>query len=616
MALAKNKKYAVTYGESVTTTYKKQRKALVLFFCIVLCGIVTIFTSQINYLQIKANEQLPRELTSGRRLDVRVQSDLPWHPIVFDLDEVLVDGKKFLPTDFIFPGKHMIVARKKGFEEWSAEVDVPVGMNPFIVRINLISKLRIVKVKVTHDFVTVGEEFHPQQITLGNREISGVEKFKPGNYELAISHPGFATIQEGIEVTPGEGIMEIRYRLQAKQRRLLVDISYDVAPTSQLQEYKIYMKRVQSTDDVFREVHAGDMIPAGEYQVKIEKPAYESYNGRAIVIPDSQAYTFKAKLIAKYVPISVDIKYDVAPGEEAKALGDCDVNLIDGRIVCRNVQHEKRIKPGTYTLEITRRGYRFRENKKKIYIPPSEKTYHINATLHAQPRTLSFGFFDPRFCMFEAEKFFVDGKIARPDMKFRPGVPYQAIIQFIRYKTINTTIVIEPGEGPYAIPLREIVEYKKYHLRIGRKYHDMVVDNIKFPIQIFVDGDLLESHHIIPVNGFNLINYDFYATRNMRAMRIHCGFYYDESSVCDTFEFRDLRYIDASRLLEHLHHLQKPDLILHCMKRLLEDRRDKTKVLAFSKENRQRIMDVLRQLSVDKEDQLTVRRKIMEQLSE
>ena len=163
------------------------------------------------------------EFGSGRRLDIQVHSDLPWHCFL-ELDEILVDGKKFSPTDFIFPGKHRITVHKKGFEELNLQVNVPIGSIPFTIKITLISKPRPVAIKVTHNFMVPGKKFQPQQFTLGNRKMTTQEKFKPGSYELVIIHPGFKEIRERLVVYPGEGILELERTLYAKPRTLILGV--------------------------------------------------------------------------------------------------------------------------------------------------------------------------------------------------------------------------------------------------------------------------------------------------------------------------------------------------------------------------------------------------------
>ena len=177
---------------------------------------------------------------------------------------------------------------------------------------------------------------------------------------------------------------------------------------------------------------------------------------------------------------------------------------------------------------------------------------------------------------------------------------------------MDKTITVTPGEGPYTILAKNLVVYKKYDLRIKKKYHDMVVDKIKFPVEIFVDDYLLEPHHIIPGDGFTLVNYEFYAPRNIRSIRIMCGFYYDESSVKDAFEFRNFRKIDSSRFLKHLQSLPKPSA-LYSVIRLLEDRQDKRKILHLSETNRQLIVNLLQSLSLS-EDLHELREKVIKKL--
>ena len=188
---------------------KNRQDTATISFSIMVGGLMIIMVS-LTMTNRNSNSQMDRSISDqtyvefghGRRLDIQVHSDLPWQCFL-ELDEVLVDGKKFSPTDFIFPGKHRITLRKKGFEELNLQVNVPVEAIPFRVKITLISKPRTVTIKVVHNFLIPGKKFKPQQLTLGNREITAEKKFKPGSYELVIIHPGFREIRERLVVYPG-----------------------------------------------------------------------------------------------------------------------------------------------------------------------------------------------------------------------------------------------------------------------------------------------------------------------------------------------------------------------------------------------------------------------------
>ncbi|WP_372369836.1 hypothetical protein [Candidatus Uabimicrobium sp. HlEnr_7] len=576
---------------------------MVVFLCATICTLVQVFSLQIGQ---ETTEMHFPALTSSRRLTLQIDND--YRPgTLMKLDEILVGGKKFLATDFLFPGDHRVILRKKGFEELSFLLNVSIGITPVIVKKTLISKPRFIVIEVTHDFLAENDKFYPELLVLGGREMELSERFKPGVHDLVIAHPGFKKITEKIKIEPGEGQLVLKRNLVANSRPLIVNLAHDVE--SNIAAHKVFLRGVKESEFY----PAGEMIFPGEYQVKIEKEGYRLYLGRAVVFPDNRPYKFSAKLTAKYLKVIHDIKYDVEPGSEAKALGDCEVTLIGENVICRNVQQQNRIKPGNYILEITRPGYEFRENKKNIRISPSEKPYVIRETLHAKARSLSFGLFDD-CCIFEAEQVLIDGTSATPETKFFPGIEYSIIAHYISYKTMKKTIVVEPGEGPYAIKTN-LTKLKRYRISIGKKYYQ-ILGSINEPIKLFIDGIPLEQHHISVGDGFNLMNYEFYAPKEMQTLRVVCGFYYDKSPVKYRFEFRELSKIDPSLLLQHLQNLAKsgPIRVLHCMARLLDDKKDKRKVVALSKESRQEIVNLLLMLTVSKEER-TMQKAIINRLS-
>ena len=473
------------------------------------------------------------------------------------------------------------------------------------------AQARQVNVKVTSDFVT--EEFRPQLLTLAERDVVSEESFKPGVYEMVIYHPGYTEIREKITVEPGSDVLELTRHLHPSRRRFEVNLTYDVNPTEKLGPHKINIRSL--SDPEFRQIKQGDMISPGEYKVEIEKEAYALYQKRMVVQPAEESFVLSAELTAKYVQILMDIKYDVPPGDEVKNLGSSKATFIDRHNIGRSVEHENRIKPGSQELEINQPGYEFREHRKKIYIEPSEKPFWIRETLYAKPRPLSFSIFDPKTkLLVAATEVIINGETAAPQATFNPGIKYNLMVKFKKFATVDRTIVIEPGEGPYLINV-DLIPYKKYTMRVGKVYTNMVRDGVKFPLEIFVDGKQLDRHHIEPGDGFNLINYDFFAAKSIKSVRVVCGYYYDDLTTRERFDFPDLKKIDINGLEEHLLEVAKSSELnaLRCVTRLLKNRQDKYKIMALSRESRQRIANLLRDLTLNVEEQ-KVRRKIIRAL--
>ncbi|BBM83387.1 hypothetical protein [Candidatus Uabimicrobium amorphum] len=546
----------------------------------------------------------------ARHLNLQVDSD--YQPgVTTDVDEVLVNGEAFDIKNVLAPGEYAITLRKKGYEDLAFDIKVPAGTSAFAIKKTMVTKPRQVSVKVTSDFVS--EEFQPELLTLAERDIVPEESFKPGVYEMAIYHPGYTEIREKITVEPGEDILQLTRHLHPSRRRLEVNVTYDVKPSEKLAPHKISLRNLSDTE--FRSIKEGDMIYPGEYKVEIEKEAYTLYQGRIVVEPGEKPYVLSTELVAKHVQILMDIKYDVTPGDEAIALGSSKLTFIDSNDIGRSVEHGNRIRPGSQKLEINQPGYEYREHRKKINIEPSEEPFWIRETLYAKPRPLSFSIFDPQTKqLIPATEVIINGEVAAPQAKFTPGIKYNLVVKFKKFKTVNRTITIEPGEGPYLTKV-DLIAYKKYTMRVGKIYTNMIRDSVKFPLEIFVDGKQLDRHHIQPGDGFNLINYDFFAAKNLKSIRVVCGYYYDDSTARKRFDFKDLKKIDIDRLEEHLLEIAKSSQrnTLRCVTRLLKNRQDKYKIMSLSRESRQRIANLLRDLTLNVEEQ-KMRRKVLRAL--
>ncbi|BBM82107.1 hypothetical protein [Candidatus Uabimicrobium amorphum] len=265
-----------------------------------------------------------------------------------------------------------------------------------------------------------------------------------------------------------------------------------------------------------------------------------------------------------------------------------------------NIAQKTFVTPGKYEIFAKQQGYH--EYQKQINVLPGEEVYEINVRLIKINENLRselvVKFTNPQGEDISPQHIWVDDKEFDNSILLKQGEHHIKAF-FQKYATVEKTFVINNNENKYTLDIK-LDPYVEHKMLIGKKYHGMIVDSMKYPVEIFVDGDILPQHHVIRGDGFNLIPYSFFAKKGIRSIRVVVGFYYDEALVRDSFEFRDLRNIDVNRLRAHLLQLPSKDQVVRRVIRLTKDRQDKYKIDALSKEDKVKIINVLRSLQLGK----------------
>ena len=98
-------------------------------------------------------------------------------------------------------------------------------------------------------------------------------------------------------------------------------------------------------------------------------------------------------------------------------------------------------------------------------------------------------------------------------------------------------------------------------------------------------------------------------------MRAVCAFYHDETLVKNMHNWRDLEKIDVTRLIEHLREVAKtaPGNAVRRINRLLRDHQDRSKIMSLPRDERNRVISVLRDFTLNSRDQ-QLRNEMIEKL--
>ncbi len=498
------------------------------------------------------------------------------------------------------PGTRKIIINKAGYQTDSFEQVIPTGDGPFLVRRTLTALPRQVLVRVMSEFTK--QEMNPEVCTLGNRRPDE-GTYKPSEYELSLGHSGYLDIRKNVTIEPGEGLLELEYTLIPKNRKIRPVITYDRTPRKGSPEPSIKLRNVD-TGEEFR-LKESDEIKAAEYMAYFEKEGFELGQKPYAIEPGDKPYDLAFEMVAKPVEILIDITYDIQPPTN---LDPYTVSFIDERGQPIFVSHGRKIKPGNFTLEIKRPGYMLPNQLQKITVMPGIIPFSIKEKMIARPRPLSF---DMTFggLIVKAVEVLVDDKKAEAKDTFKPGQEYQLIAKFKEYKTAKSKVTIPPGEGAFVANL-DLVPLKKFEFKIGRRFFEnkgmtLSPENIKYNLEIFADREVVEPHQLIETESSGLARGEFYAAKDSRRIRMEAGFYYDEVEAMSSdtgveMDFRDLRRIEAAKLLEHLKHVQKESAenVVVRMEALLNDRQDKPKIAALTREDKDTLKNFMRELKL------------------
>jgi hypothetical protein len=554
-----------------------------------------------------------------RRLEFELDSD--FKPNVFiDADVVTLNGKEYKKGEAVDPGTYQVELRKLGFANLNFTESVDAAEEAYKIKKTMKVSSREVLVKVTTDYAEMPEiRPQPDLLRLSDRDIEPEEKFIPGTHELVIRHRGYNEVREQIEIVPGEGPFNLERKLYAKKRMVRAKISYDVPPPDNSQNPLVRMTSMANND--ISRLQDGDEYKPGWYMVSVEKEGYETLEKRMSIPPDDVEFNMALEMIAKTVEILIKISYDNAPPDP---LG-YTVTFVDPRTgIGSNVTHGKRIKPGAYELELSQPGYVFKNQRKKIYIPPGVQPFLIEEILFAKPRSLSFEMIyrvsATQTTLVRPYQIFINYQPVRAEDSFAPG-KYAMMAKFNDYKTVQKDIIIPPGEGPYVADV-ELTKLEKYEFRVGKKYADqqggMMIDGVRYALEIYVDGAQVEAHQISFEGAPGGLMYgSYFAAKEANTVRIVVGFYHDDSLMKPQVQFRDLTKVDIGRLISHLTDVSKSSSstkALMAMDTLMKTKDDEAKIKKATVSDREKLVNFLRDLEVTSANDQNIKNAIQREL--
>ena len=291
------------------------------------------------------------------------------------VDKVYVDGKQVSTGSSITPGSHKVSIKYPGFEEYEARFDVPSSVSIYVLKAVLIALPRPLDIDIQYDIYPS----RSQESKLGDckvylqkkysDEIMTVktgDKVKPGTYLLQVVRKAYNNVEKQLRIWPEVSPFAIHVTMEAKNRVVQADISFDKDATNNLGDLVIDFIDVDT--QIRRNVKQGGVIKPGKYQYIVSLPGFEMEGGaRPITIePDEEAFEIKTGMKAAARQVSFEGPY----------LNNVHVRPIEILINGETYRFEKKYYPGKYRIEA-----KFSQQPtihKDVTIAPGVGTYVIN----------------------------------------------------------------------------------------------------------------------------------------------------------------------------------------------------------------------------------------------
>ncbi len=444
----------------------------------------------------------------------------------------------------IFPGKYQFNIIASGFEEYKFSDEVIASTEPYKISKILSCTGRELELNITGDF-PADEKIDPDIITLNGVDAREIKTIPPGKYELEISSMGYFPIKEIIEVNAQAGVYILNKVLSTSPRIIKEKITYDVPPTPQLKPYRITLAPFDNPDEESL-IKEGDSVKPGVYKIRIYKEGYVTIDEKKAIWASSQPIILAYELESKERTIHVTIEHDVAPPANL----EWSIALIAEEKASR--YDKKKIKPGTYTVEIQQPGY-FPLPKQKIYIEPSEEDYKMAVNFTAKPRSISYDITEENsWKIVTAEEVWVNNQRIQQTDTFKPGIEVTIQFKFKEYADVIKNIRIVPGEG--AITEKAALQpLKRYEIKT-RKNSEKMPDGTFCSIVFAVDSKPVEDFHIEKEQIKNDTIYRIWLDPQVTTLRIYTGYLYSQNTIAylEKYGIPNANSIDLTKLLGYL----------------------------------------------------------------
>lgn len=390
---------------------------------------------------------LKRQMTTGK-VELRFEfTDAKTHKPI-SADAIVLGERPTRDGSFVEPGVYQLMVSKQGYNTYKKRIQVP-QVPIFTIKVTLTPATIRLYWKILPDYPKDLGPIDPvDRVLLDGREIEEGAKVSPGKHDIEFRQSGFAPLLDTINIPANKRQFNYTGEMISLPRLVAVKVRYDIAPPKNFPPYQVRMRNIQ-TNATYRQ--SGVRVKPGTYQIEVTQQAYRAASIEKRIFPASYPEEIEVILNAEERVVQAEVSFDVEP---PPGLKPHMITFVEqGKNYSRTVKSGGRIRPGIYTYEVEKPGYKMEGGKKRVNIEPSNNPFRIVARMIAQPRKISFDIVDDKGRVVELEQVMVDGEIYEyGDLRPR-STPYKIEATFAEYRKVTKEIVLPPGVGPYSVPL-------------------------------------------------------------------------------------------------------------------------------------------------------------------
>lgn len=369
---------------------------------------------------------------------------------------VQLDGKTFTQGMKVTPGSHQlsITATQHIFQ--TKNITIPAVPEYLVKEV-------VIHQDAAHIFFVTDiiSDFQDEKVTPNTIKLNGqeqevskildgeVEVTAGSEYKIEVEAPGYEAY-EGEFTVPGNATGSYRHdvKLISLPRPVAWEVGYDVYPSQEqseeLGECSVSIESAAGRQDI--ELHQA--IKPNRYKMLFQRKGYEPFTYTLWLTPGETEHIVKnITLQAKLRTLNANIQYDVQPPTN---LDTAAINFIDVDSKAMNqVPVDGQIRPGKYSYEVFRPGYKMQGTRPEIVIEPDEVEYQIEATMVAQPRKIVIDA-KANNVLVNPTSVLINDKPYRYETLYQPG-EYRIVVSFDKYKTWESTITVMPGNGNFMV---------------------------------------------------------------------------------------------------------------------------------------------------------------------
>lgn len=339
----------------------------------------------------------------------------------------------------IVPQKYWLTVSKDGYKDFHTTVTVTPSSQPYFVRAEMLLMTKLLILQVTTDY-------DEEPATIPDHLAVDMEIAKKGYLPVPWGKHKQSLTPTRLEIEVPAFLETIPVQVVAEVVSDIDNQQMDLATLNKLTIQHVRAGKIigQSVDLKPSNQKKIEVKPA-RYRLEIEKVGYENIHKEIVVgprDPNDPPYPIKEKLQAVKRPLIIKLDSDYDPANFALK---ADLMLLNNE----PIESGTKLKPGSYTLTIRKKGYN--EVEEKIKIDPGTEDFVFKKTLEAKDRLLVYDVRGEDGKKVDPDKVTLNETEYKENSKIAPKKAYAIKIEKKGYEVKSINIPIEPSDEPFKL---------------------------------------------------------------------------------------------------------------------------------------------------------------------